>query len=143
MRVFATAIFLVLSSTAALSQPAGSSSTSEPGREQTFRDIGRILQGTQRAISPAQPGALSADAMATAPAVVPPGQSAPVIAAGAELTASTPITALTGPSPTATIGATIAPGTAVRVDGAERGFVQVTPLQDQAAEGRSTCLREP
>ena len=70
-----------------------------------------------------------------------PDQSAPVITTGAEITASTPITALTGPSPTAAIGATIAPGTAVRVEGVERGFVQVTPLQG-ASSGRTLYVPE-
>ena len=89
MRVLAVTIGLALTSTAILSQATGPASSGRPDREQTFRDIGRILQRAQSAISSAQSGTSSANATAAAPAVVAPSQAAPAIITGAELTAST------------------------------------------------------
>jgi hypothetical protein len=143
MRVFAAAIGLALTSTAAMSQAGGAASTGAPDREQTFRDIGRILQGAERTIAPpsAQSGNTAGSTAGAAPAVAITSQTAPAITTGAELTASGPVTALTGPSPTAGVGATLSPGTAVRVEGIERGFVQVTPLEGPSS-GRTLYVPE-
>jgi hypothetical protein len=99
MRVVMVALGLALTSTAALSQGGATPRPSVPSQEQTFRDIGRILQGSEHTVAPAQ-----SVTGGPAPATVPSSQTTPTIAAGAELTASTLVTALTGPSPTAGIG---------------------------------------
>lgn len=122
-------------SMAAFAQPVGTPSAPVPSREQTFREIGRSLQTMERSVAPVPvpPRAPTASGTGAQPAVTSSSQAAPAITAGAELTASTPITAFTGPSPTAAVGATISPGTAVRVEGIDRGFVQMTPLQGPAS----------
>ncbi len=141
MRMLTAAIGLALMSTAAMAQTGNAPSTGAPDREQTFRDIGQILQGTERTIAPSQPSAPVGGATEAAPAVATTNQTAPAITTGAQLTASIPVTGLTGPSPTAGIGATLTPGTDVRVEGIEQGFVQVTPLEGPSS-GRTLYVPE-
>lgn len=83
--------------------------------EQAFKEIGQSLQTMQRTIESAQ---------AQNP-IAPP--------TGTELTAAAPVTALIGPSPTAGIGATLTPGTKVRVQSVVNGFVQVIPYDGPTA----------
>jgi hypothetical protein len=128
MRALTASIGMVAISAVAFAQPAGTTSPTASSREQAFREIGQALETMERSIAPVPvpPGVPTASGTGAQPAVTSSSQTAPVITTGAELTASAPITAFTGPSPTAAIGATISPGTAVRVEGIDRGFVQVT-----------------
>jgi hypothetical protein len=111
IRLVATAALLAYS----IPDPALAQAAAPPTAEQTFKEIGRSLQSMQRTIAAAQ----------TQPAAAP--------AVGTELTTAVPVTALAGPSPSAGIGATLEPGTKVRVQGVENGFVQVTPYEGTIA----------
>ena len=123
--------------------PAWAQSTSTPAlsRDETFKQIGRSLEGIGSSLNSTSQ---SAGSVGAAPAVQSGGSNAVLSwndlnAAGSTLTAGATVTGLAGPNPTANAAATLAPGTRVQVQGLENGFVKIAPLEGPAT-GRSVWV---
>jgi hypothetical protein len=138
MNKILTAAILIMAATPALSQPA-SGSRPAPTLEQTFRDLGKAISTPEMPASTGNPsGTNNPDYEKLIRNMIEKqGATTP----GATVTTTTAVQAFTGPNPQAPVGTTLTPGTPVRVDGVENGFVQLTPLQGPTA-GRQFYVPE-